>query len=278
MSPNFEIMKKWICCKRGLLAVFFVMIIGRSFASDGVKKDTILFYEGHQVLLKYAAQPIKGTILLLQGWNFIPTHWCEHSKICDLALAKGYNLVMPDMGKSIYHSMVYKETRADWVKYPTRKWLVDSLFRYLQANWDVLQMNERNFVIGLSTGARGALLVAMDCPSLFKGVGALSGDYNQVLMPTDNLCKGYYGDYRSNKQRWKSVDNPFYRIKELKTPIYLGHGLKDQVVPSAQTTLFFKELKKVNPNLKAKMNTPQKAHDYLFWANEVDAMFEFLEL
>lgn len=258
-----------------ILLLFMFSMLGKGYASAPLTIDTTL--NGQRVILKFTSKPVKGTILLLQGWNFPPTDWCQHSNICSLALEKGYNLVLPDMGKSIYHAQTFKETRVDWLKYPTRKWLVDSLIPKLQLSAGLFDKKAQNFVIGLSTGARGAVLVAMDCPLLFKGVAALSGDYNQVIMPNDNLCKGYYGVYSKFKDRWKTVDNPANRILDLKVPIYLGHGLKDKVVPSSQTILFYKELKKANPTLKIKLSTPQKEHNYDFWANEVDAIFLFLE-
>lgn len=247
------------------------------FATQTAPKDSVIFLNGHKVLLTFTNKPVVGTILLLQGWNFPPTDWCNRTTICKVALEKGYNLVMPDMGKSIYHSQVFKETRADWVKYPTRKWLVETLFIHLNKEYGLFEISARNFVIGLSTGARGAVLVAMDCPGLFKGVAALSGDYNQLALPNDNLCKGYYGAYSSNKLRWKTVDNPSVSVAKLKTPIYLSHGLTDKVVPCSQTTNFYKEIKKTSPNLNVKLHTPKANHDYQFWGSEVPAIFAFFD-
>lgn len=259
-----------------LLFTFMLISLKSGFTQNVVIIDTTL--NGHRVVIEFTSKSVKGTILLLQGWNFPPEDWCEHSKVCRLALEKGYNLVMPDMGKSIYHANTFKETRADWLKYPTRKWLIDSLIMQLQAKNGLFDVKEQNYIIGLSTGARGAILVAMDCPDLFKGVAALSGDYNQITMPNDNLYKGYYGNYSKFKKRWKTVDNPFNRIADLKTPVYLGHGLKDKVIPSSQTILFYKELKRKNPALKVKLSTPEKEHNYQFWAGEVDALFDFFEI
>jgi S-formylglutathione hydrolase FrmB len=268
--------------KLNVKTIFVFLFIHLCFGNQqkvlaNASKDTTIIINGNVVILKYTSIPPKGTILLLQGWNFPPTDWCNHSTICQKALEKGYNLVMPDMGKSIYHSTIYKETRADWVKYPTRKWLIDTLFVFLQKKYGLIKKGERNFAIGLSTGARGAVLIALDCPDLFTGIAALSGDYNQVLIPNDNLCKGYYGSYSKFKNRWKTIDNPFARIREFKTPIYLGHGLKDKVVPSSQSVLFYKELLKQHPSLKMRFSTPQKEHNYQFWANEVDSIFVFFD-
>lgn len=257
----------------GLLVLMFVGVATVKCASD-----TSIVVDGHKVLIQYTSKTVKGTILLLHGWNFPPNDWCAHTDICTKALDRGYNLVMPDMGKSIYHSVVYKETRVDWLKFPTRRWLVDTLFLFLQKEFHVLDSSAQNFIVGLSTGARGAVLVAMDCPRLFSGVAALSGDYDQTKMSGDNLCKGYYGVYAKFKSRWKQVDNPTTRIRELVVPIYLGHGLKDKVVPVSQTVLFYKELRKKSPNLKMKLSTPLKYHDYQYWAFEVDSIFQFFDV
>lgn len=268
--------------KNKFCAVFFFYIFQLLFAEFGFAanenlKDTTLYLNGHKVMLKFTPNSVRGSIVLLQGWNFPATDWCLHTNICDIALNKGYNLIMPEMGKSIFHSKTFKETRPDWKKFPTRKWLIDTLFVYLYNHFELLNITQRNYIIGLSTGARGAVLVAMDCPFLFKGVVALSGDYNQLALPQDNLCVGYYGNYNKNKIRWKTVDNPFSEIEKLKTPIYLGHGVDDKTVPCAQTIQFYNQIKKKCPLLKAKLNTPKKGHNYQFWGSEVTAFFDFLE-
>jgi S-formylglutathione hydrolase FrmB len=259
--------------KNGLLVLMFAMMATVKCASD-----TTIVVNEHKVVMQFTSKPVKGTVLLLQGWNFPPDDWCVHTDICRKLLDKGYHLVMPDMGKSIYHSAIYKETRTDWVKYPTRRWLVDTLFVLLQKDFQLLDSTRQNFVIGLSTGARGAVLVAMDCPGMFAGVAALSGDYDQTKMTGDNLCKGYYGAFVKFKSRWRQVDNPTTRIKELTIPIYLGHGMSDKVVPVSQTIQFYKELRKQCPLLKAKLSTPTNNHDYQYWASEVDSILRFFDV
>jgi len=257
----------------GILVLMFVGVTTAKCISD-----TSIIVNGHKVLIEYTSKHVKGTVLLLQGWSFPPNDWCVHTQICAKMINNGYNLVMPDMGKSIYHSKVYKETRVDWLKYPTRRWLVDTLFLLLNKDFHVLDSTQRNFVIGLSTGARGAVLIAMDCPKLFSGVAALSGDYDQTKMPNDNLCKGYYGVYAKFKSRWKLVDNPTMRAKELVVPIYLGHGVNDKIVPVSQTVSFYKELKRQCPSLKVVLSTPLKNHDYQYWSSEVISILRFFEL
>jgi dienelactone hydrolase len=239
------------------------------------KSDTELVVHHQKVLLKICKHKKKGTFILLPGWNFPADGWCTNTDICSKILESGYCIVLPEMGKSVYQKMDYPETRAEWRGYPTRGWLSDTLVPLLQDKYSLLLKNENNYIIGLSTGARGVALVLLDFPELFKGAAALSGDYNQVKMPTDNLMTAYYGSFYNFKDRWEKTDNPVTRIKEYKTPIYLGHGKLDKVVPPEQTIMFYDSLKKYHPDLKIILHMPDAQHNYDYWGSEVDNIFKF---
>lgn len=240
--------------------------------------DTTVIIENRKVILKFSkSKNIIGSAVLLPGWNFSSDDWCNKTSICGKLLNKGYNLVLPDMAKSVYSTKYFKETRADWRKFPTRKWLTDTVFVQLQKKYNLLLTNQKNAIIGLSTGARGVALVILACPELFSYAAALSGDYDQRKMPNDNLMKGYYGEYSEFKNRWEGADNVFLRVKEINIPIYLGHGRNDKVVSCEQTKLLYKELVKVNPNLKVKLSMPMAGHDYKYWDSEVDSIISFFE-
>ena len=240
------------------------------------KQDTTVFINNRKVLIKTPGKHKKlGVILVLPGWNFPSEDWCLKTTLCEKATENGYYLVLPEMGKSVYQESDFLETRADWKSYPTRKWVTDTMIPELRKSFSLLIENDNNFLIGLSTGARGVALITLDLPKLFKGVAALSGDYNQSIMQNDNLMKGYYGPYEKFKSRWDSIDNPFHRIKELITPIYLGHGTADKIVPPEQTKLFYQALVKVHPHLKVKLHMPEAGHDYNYWGSEVNNVFDF---
>ena len=240
--------------------------------------DTVLNINSHKVFLKIQRQNKKGTFLVLHGWNLPVEDWCDKTSLCNKVLEKGYCIVLPDMGKSVYQEKNYPETRTEWRDYPTRRWLSDTLIPILQNKYSLLLKNEANYIVGLSTGARGVALVLLDLPELFKGAAALSGDYAQEKMPADNLTTGYYGSFEKYKERWLKQDNPVSQIKEYKTPIYLAHGKLDKVVPAEQTIMFYDSLKKYHPYLKIKLNTPDARHDYLFWDSEVDNILKFFEI
>jgi enterochelin esterase-like enzyme len=251
--------------------------IGNSTGSLPVH-DTVEYINNRKVLIKTpGSRKIQGAFLVLHGWNFPPEDWCIKTSLCEKATEKGYCVVLPDMGKSTYHERIYPETRPDWRSFPTRKWLTDTLIPFLQKKYSLLVPEERNFIVGLSTGARGVALVALDLPELFKGAAALSGDYDQSEMPRDNLMTGFYGPYDSFHNRWDTTDNAVFRIAEFATPIYLGHGKSDKVVPPAQTRSFYDLLVKHHPRLKVRLNMPEAGHDYGYWESEVDNILEFFE-
>jgi S-formylglutathione hydrolase FrmB len=242
------------------------------------KHDTLLSINDHPVFIKICGGKKKGTFLVLHGWNLPAEDWCNKTSLCEEVLKLGFCVVLPDMGKSVYQQKDYPETRNEWRMYPTREWLTDTLIPLLQQKYSLLSENENNYLAGLSTGARGVALVLLDLPSLFKGAAALSGDYDQLKMPADNLMTGYYGPIKLFKDRWENTDNPMSRIKEFNTPIYLGHGKLDKVVPPEQTLMFYDSLKKYHPALKIKLNMPDAQHDYQYWGSEVENMLKFFEL
>lgn len=220
----------------------------------------------------------RADLLLLPGWNFPRTGWCDNTMLCRKALHEGYRLIMPEMGKSIYASRYYPETRADWRHYPTGTWVADTLIPTLQKEHCLLMPGANNFMMGLSTGGRGVAMISLLEPGLFKAGAALSGDYDQTLFPGDNLMRGVYGEMTDFPERWKGEDNPAMRAAEISLPLYLSHGKKDQLVPWQQTEHFFKLMRKAHPEMQLVLNLPEESgHDYAFWGNEVDAALAFFD-
>jgi len=247
-----------------------------------VLKDTILQIanKNHfvKVSIKIPEKEAIGTIVVLPGWNHPANNWCTKTEFCSKALQKGYVLILVDMIRSIYSKRTYIETRKDWRIYPTRKWFTDTLITYIQKNYNLLQENQNNLIIGLSTGARGVALLCLDCPKIFKKAAALSGDYDQTKMPEDALCISFYGEMSKFAERWNGGDNVINRISEFKTPIYLAHGKLDKIVPCNQTELFYEVLKKQKPELQVKCSiNPNADHNYKYWDSEVDSVLEFFQ-
>ncbi len=213
---------------------------------------------------------VEADILLLPGWGFSRTDWCEKTDFCSRATAAGYRIFAPEMGKSIYAYEIYPETRADWRGFPTRKWVTDTLLSELQ-KYGAFLPGQKNAAVGLSTGARGAVLIAQDLPEVFSHVVALSGDYDPAAVPNDNLMLGFYGPVERFAERRRGRDNPSDR--PLKARCFLGHGELDRVVPPAETRNFYQKIK--GPRVEMHIDA-NGGHTYEYWGGQTGAVLNFL--
>ncbi len=223
---------------------------------------------------------VRADLLVLPGWKYSRVRWHKETKLLEYCENAGYRAVFPDMKNSVYESAYFPETTMKWGKMPGGAWVRDALTPALRKNYGIFEKKNKNFVLGLSTGGRGVLIVNMLNPGLFSAGATLSGDFDQTLMPTDRLMAMVYGDYNSLALRWKQVDNPITEMnkKKWKMPLYIGHGKKDTVVPFAQSNLLYETMKKLYPNLKSEFSAPENAgHDFAFWGSELEGVFKFFK-
>lgn len=218
-----------------------------------------------------------GCLVLLPGWNFSRQDWCQNSTLCTQAQAQGLVLILPEMGKSLYTRQLYPETRADWRGFPTLAWVLDTLIPRSQ-KLGLLKRDQRNFIAGISTGARGALRVLAETDTLFRAGVLLSGDYMPEDMPRDNLMRGYCGPLEQFPQRWKETENPSAQLGRLQAPLYVGHGNMDRIVPVSQSVNLFAALQSTHPKLihQCRLHTPDAGHNYTYWEGETDNILAFL--
>lgn len=256
--------------------------VTKSSDINNIQNDTtiVLYYKGipFETLIKSIDDSVsyKGTILALHGWNLSFNDWCDSTSLCDKAKSMGYVVVLPNMGKSIYSNRYYPQTRKDWSIFPTRMWFQDTLLTHLQTQFNLLESDNKNFLLGLSTGGKGAALLGLENPNVFKAVAVLSGDFDQTYDTTSSFYKGFYGAYSDYKERWEESDNVVYNIKDYVVPTYLGHGLQDIVVDVKETQLFYKAILNHHPNIKAELHVDSFAkHNYDYWNSEVDAVLNF---
>lgn len=246
-----------------------------------IASDTVLF-------LPFEKNPIKisihfptsgdfnGTIIALPGWNFPATQWCDSTVLCTLADSLGYVVILPEMGKSIYCETLYPETRNDWRRFPTRSWISETLLPHLQDSLALLLPTQSNYVMGLSTGARGAALLALDHPELFKACALLSGDYDQTKYPKDNLYKGYYGPQQQFPDRWKDHDNLITSIHLFNVPAYIGHGRLDKIVPIEHSLDLNNRLIALKKEVVLHVDEHAE-HNYHYWSSEVRSVLHFFQ-
>lgn len=277
-------------------------------------RDTVYFVSCNgksiRVEIKVArfanASTPRKMLLLLPGWNFADTQWCTRTRVCDEATRRGYDVMLVEMGKSVYMDSLYPQMRADYRLHPTRTWLWDSVLKPLQkrnyftdqgipcdpiktVDGDVycksLRLPIPSYVMGLSTGARGALLLALEHPEAFVGCASLSGDYNPLLMKNDNLMINCLGKYDDVPWRWRGTNNIEMRINELQIPCYIAHGEADQVVPMQQS----QQLSEAHEiSRRASKNSTKMAsmklvivkngvHNYGFWGEQGLLAIDFFD-
>ncbi len=238
-------------------------------AATAARTETVRV-DGVDVDVRTPAGAVRGEVLVLPGWDSTRAEWCARGRLCDEADARGLRLVMPETGKSVYAGAVFAETRAPYRTALTRPQLVD-VIRRLQRERGLLADPARTFVLGRSTGGRGAVLLALDHPAWFRAAAALSGDFDPAATPADALMVGAYGPFAAHPERWHGVDNPQERAAELAVPLYLAHGKKDCVVPAAQTIAFAAATHAV-------LHVDDDGgHDHAFWSSELPRVFAFFD-
>ncbi len=238
--------------------------------------DTTIIVGHIPVDFRFPVTPSSSNILVLPGWNFSRTDLCIKSDFCRKAVDQGYILVLPEMLKSVYASELFPETRVDWRRYPTLHWITDTLIPYCRRQFHIFSEGGKNFLFGISTGARGVALIAENTGILFLAGAALSGDYDQTNMAEDPLMTGYYGSYKQFKNRWEGPDNPSLHSKRLKIPLYLAHGQKDKVVPCQQSIDFFRKINSEDPKRGHVLNLCDTCgHNYTFWGSQTENVLSF---
>jgi S-formylglutathione hydrolase FrmB len=259
-----------------LLTIYFSFFLFHS--SFEQKNDTTIIVGAVPVDFRFPGVAVRGAILVLPGWNFSRTDICTKSGFCTEALKNGYVLVLPEMLKSVYSSSLFPETRADWRCYPTLHWITDTLIPFCRNQFNIFNSGERNFLYGISTGARGVALVAENTDTLFIAGAALSGDYDQTDMPSDRLMTGYYGPYDQFKYRWEGQDNPSFHSERLKIPLFIAHGIKDAVVPYRQSSDFARKLIQENPGTGHALRLCDTCgHNWPFWNSQTETVLGFFK-
>lgn len=222
-------------------------------------------------------KPTGRTLLCLPGWNLPATDWRTKTKLVEEAGRLGYTVVLPEMGKSVYARQVYPETRAEWRGEACLPWLADTLITILSLDHGLFSHSMKHAVVGLSTGGRGALLLAAERPDLFAVCAALSGDFLPQLIPQDNLMRGWYGPMDQFPERWKGEEHPPGRLGRLCCRLLVAHGKQDQVVPVEQSEAILQQLKR-RPYLEVESWLPDSAaHDYAFWSSCTPRIVALLE-
>jgi predicted esterase len=241
-------------------------------------KTTHLTIAGHAVdILQNDSLPLYN-LLVLPGWNYSKTDWCAKTNLCTQALKQGFRLILSEMGKSIYTWEWYPQTHADYKKSPTRSWVINHLILELQTKYDILLPTQKNYIMGLSTGAHGAALVVQDLPHLFNACALLSGDYAPERQPYDKVYIAALGPFQKFRKRWTDENHVSTRIDSFLCAAYISHGANDGVISPSQSvylhSLLRSRLNEANLQFALKKGA---GHNYIFWGSETEAILKFFK-
>lgn len=245
-----------------------------------VSQDTLIELSNSRgftskVAVKLPDDSVKACILLLHGWNLPANQWCDSTDFCEKALAQGFALVIPDLELCNYPMKIYPECLPKYQKYPDLPWIMDTLIPEITTKTGLLDPLYFNFVAGISTGARGATLLAYYMPELFSACASLSGDFDITAMPDEFLYQSWFGDYELFPERWKS-ECFAYDVANFQVPVYIAHGKADAVSPWQQSQAMADSLKTHPPGLYIRTHFPNSAaHNYDFWGKQTDGILEF---
>jgi len=227
----------------------------------------------------YSNSPLLPCILVLPGWNFSRTSCVKNTSLVEYAEQYGYALILPEMGKTLYESSYYPQTRMKWNRVPGGQFIKDRFIPTIQQRHKLLRPGQYNTILGLSTGGRGVALIALQNPGLFVSGASLSGDFSQEHMPEDRLMTAVYGAFAKFPERWTGPgsDNPQAQVRDWQMPLYLAHGTADNIVPESQSRLFYEALKKAHGNMIPieYYAVIGARHNYQFWEGQLKDVLRF---
>ncbi|MDR2835455.1 MAG: prolyl oligopeptidase family serine peptidase [Bacteroidales bacterium] len=257
--------------------------ISDSISEEITKKiisDTTIFFIFNNLYtvaidIKYPQSECKGNILLLHGWNCYKDEICQNTDFCDQAINKGYILIIPNLGKTNYISSIYPQTHKNLQIYPTLTWIIDTMITNLQNNFSLFLQNQNNFIAGISTGARGATMLAYHLPEIFKAVATISGEFDITSRPDYYLYYAYLGQLENFPERWKKECFAF-DCEHYLVPTYIGHGENDNTAPVQNSLDMYDSLRFYHSDIKFILNiVPNASHNYKYWKTETKNIITF---
>ena len=248
-----------------LLAAFLFALAALGLPVAGARAQARLArtVAGHAVDVRSPRGAVAADVLVLPGWNYDKALWGERTDLYRIADSLGWRLVMPQMLRSIYAQRFYPQTQAGYRGSPTLAWVTDSLLPVLQG-LGLFDPRGTNYLIGLSTGARGVARVAWATDTLFAAGFAVSGDYAHTDT-TDRLLIQSYGPYGQFRARW-AQDEPLSAAASIRVPLYLAHATDDVVVPAAQSVALAAELALAHGRGHSYIElSPTGGHTWPYW-------------
>lgn len=219
-------------------------------------------------------------VLALHGWNQSPEQWRDKSVIAELADRYDVLVACPDMGRTVYETRFFPETRNPWNTVPGTPWLLQVIVPYVLHHYRVRANPRYQAIIGYSTGGRGAVM-AIEHGGHFGFCASLSGTYDLMLLDPKTgeyrIHAMVYGPRERFSARWKGEGsvNPGQAGSFADTMIYIAHGAKDPVVNPNQAEAMG-EFLRVHQLVYQVNITPRGRHDWIFWNSQLPHVFSLM--
>lgn len=222
------------------------------------------------------------TLLLLSGNRTDARDWPANTDIVQQAEINTFVLVFVTLKDSIYETRYYPETTLRWGAAPGGKWICETLIPYLRKTYALACDRSSVGVLGISTGARGALLIAATYPQIFGAAAGISGYYDNLSLTESKLLTPHYGRYDDFKERWEKNDNVIELAAKCdSTPIFLAHAIRDTEIPVEQSRLMsirLRQLQKKKPGsyvFEYHESEYYYAHTWRYWKTLTPLIMKF---
>gem|GEM_PF-132109 len=232
---------------------------------------------------KYKAGNVLPVIIALHSRRGNLRDWEVNTRIESMADSKNFIIVCPNMRQSMYESRFFPQTKTKWSPIPGSKFVGKVLIDYLRKTFALAQRREKTAILGLSTGARGAMLVSSLYPKRIGAAAGFSGDYDHLQLRWDKLFTSILGPYNKFPKRWKTTDNIVKLSKNLKnTPVFLAHGKGDRYIAVKQSFALFLAIKAHNENYPNNYKVysyikKRAVHDWQFWRKALPLAIKFFD-
>lgn len=272
-------------------------------SSDKIKKDSFINpgrwlkniivdteYEGQkshakiQIFfpLSYVQEEKIRTVIALHSYDSNEREYENNSSI--ESYANKYNLVIvcPSMGKTIYENSFYPETSCKWNVIPGGKFTGETLINFLNKNYNLALTKNSTGIMGLTTGAYGALSVAARYNNKFQAAAGLSGFYDSTTIQRPRIIEAVYGSYKNHTDRWEKEASVIAIAEKLAgIPVFLYHGTGGDIFNPGQSRMLAIKIKSLQKSSNAYSVTYRENKSgyqgWIYWKRQIPEIMEFMD-
>jgi len=221
------------------------------------------------------------TVIALHQYGEREIDWEANTSIASLANKYSIVVVCPAMNKSLYETAFYPETDYRWNIIPGAKYIGETLITFLNKEFNLATKKTGTGIIGVTAGARGALLVSATYNEKFAAAAGISGYYDQSTMPTSKMIESVYGSYKKNQTRWENEDNVLKLAEKLKgVSVYIYHGERNDAFNPVQSKLMAIRLKQLEKKDSGYSITYKEGktggYGWLYWKGQAEPVMDFM--